>query len=250
MKTSPCGALAATLLTLCTVMLATLCRAQTDPAIPVGNLDAFPTIVQTGTHPTLTWNIEYPSTVTDVVDVDPPNDVEPKVDLYMDVRVVGTGVTRAYYNNYGQVYRTESVVAQCWMKVNNEYWNLMFQGDLYDVNPDDVLYTRLVRAGDSIEFGGRYLNSNNSWNTFYSTQNTNTNILALVDNDVVPDNIPDWGAPSLESFLEPYMDQDNRVQIGPMDVFYVMELTHTNQSHSGFDLQDMIVLVTFRRVEN
>ena len=34
-------------------------QAQTNqtPLIPSGNLSAFPTIVQAGTHPTLTWDV-------------------------------------------------------------------------------------------------------------------------------------------------------------------------------------------------
>ncbi len=228
--------------------MSTALHAQTDPSIPVGNLDAFPTIVQTGTHPTLTWDIEYPSTVIDVIDIIPPGTIEPKEDLYMDVRIVGTGVTRAYTNRYGQVYKTESVVAECWMRFNSSYWNRMFQGNLYDVNPNEVVFSSLVHDGYSINFGGRYLESNNHWSTFYSSENSNTNVIALKDGDEVPDRIPDWGAPSLESFLVPYLGSDGKIDIGPMDVFYVMELTHTNQNHSGFDLQDMIVLVTFRRV--
>ncbi|MEM1083718.1 MAG: hypothetical protein AAGI48_06310 [Verrucomicrobiota bacterium] len=245
MTTSQKAAVSAALIALGSLMPA---AAQTDPSIPVGTLDAYPTFVQTGTHPTLTWDIDYPSTVIDVIDILDPPVVVPTEDLYMDVRIVGTGVTRAYYDRRGRLSRTESVRAQCWTQVNNYSWNLLFDGKINDVNPDEVVYTRLVREGDRINFGARYLKSNGYWSTFYYTAWDSGNVVALVDGDLVPNNIPDWGAPSLESFLEPYMNQDNTVNVGPMDVFYVMELTHTNPNDSGYDLQDMIVLVTFRTV--
>lgn len=222
----------------------------TDPAVPVGNLDAFPTVVQTGTHPTLTWNIQYPSLVVDVIDILPPGTIQATETLYMDVRIVGTGVTRAYFDSRGRLTSTESVTAQARMRVNTGSWTTIFQGNLYDVNPNQIVHTRQVVNGTRINFGGRYLNSNGSWTTTYTSENSSTNVIALVDGDLVPNRVPDWGAPTLESFLQPYMTADNRVNIGPMDVIYVMELTHTNQNDSGFDLQDMVVLVTFRRVTN
>ena len=37
------------------------------PVMPVGTLSAFPTIVQAGTHPQLTWNVTLPAAVLDVV---------------------------------------------------------------------------------------------------------------------------------------------------------------------------------------
>ena len=32
-----------------------------------------------------------------------------------------------------------------------------------------------------------------------------------------------------------------------MDVIIIMELTHTNQSDIGYDLQDLVMLITFRK---
>lgn len=222
----------------------------TDPAVPVGTLDAFPTIVQTGTHPTLTWDIQYPSLVEDVINITPPGTIQATQTLFMDVRIVGTGVTRAFFDSRGRLTSTESVTAQARMRINSGSWSTIFQGNLYQVNPNQVVHTRQVVNGTVINFGGRYLNSDGSWSTTYTSQSSTTNVIALVDGDLVPNRVPDYGAPTLESFLRPYMTSDNRVNIGPMDVIYVMELTHTNQNDSGFDLQDMVVLVTFRRVTN
>jgi hypothetical protein len=55
-------------LILATWLLPMAMQAQTNqtPLIPSGNLSAFPTIVQAGTHPTLTWNVTLPESVDDV----------------------------------------------------------------------------------------------------------------------------------------------------------------------------------------
>jgi hypothetical protein len=68
-----------------------------------------------------------------------------------------------------------------------------------------------------------------------------------VNGDIPPSKIPDYNAPSLESFIRPYLDASGRVKIGPMDVIIFMELTHTDESNVGYDLQDLVFLVTFRK---
>lgn len=102
-----------------------------------------------------------------------------------------------------------------------------------------------------LHFGGQYntdnRSSSNNWSTWYSTANTTTNVRTLVSGDTCPSNIPDYNAPSLESFLRPYLDSSRKVRIGPMDVIVFMELTHTDQSNIGYDLQDLVFLVTFRK---
>ncbi|MEM1444228.1 MAG: hypothetical protein AAGF67_17915, partial [Verrucomicrobiota bacterium] len=71
------------------------------PVIPVGSLSAFPTIVQTGTHPQLTWEVTLPETVDEIVEITPPGTLTPSRDVVMDVRILGAGVT--YYSG-GYLY--------------------------------------------------------------------------------------------------------------------------------------------------
>ena len=67
MKTSRLAALAAALVATGVSTPCALLAQSTNPSIPVGNITAFPLIVQPGTRPNLTWNITYPSIVQDVV---------------------------------------------------------------------------------------------------------------------------------------------------------------------------------------
>jgi hypothetical protein len=40
------------------------------------------------------------------------------------------------------------------------------------------------------------------------------------------------------------MAPDGTMSLGPRDLIYICELTNTNTSASGFDMQDLVMLVT------
>ena len=68
----------------------------------------------------------------------------------------------------------------------------------------------------------------------------------LKNGDRVPSTVPALNGNSIESFLKPYMNTSTKtVQIGDRDLILLMELGQTSPSSSGFDLQDLVVLVTF-----
>ena len=87
--------------------------------------------------------------------------------------------------------------------------------------------------------------------THYKSNDGTDNIRFLVKGQTPPTNVPDYNAPSLESFLRPYLDSTGKVNIGDMDVIVFMELTHTaaQKSQPGYDLQDMVLLVTFEPIK-
>ena len=96
MKTNPLTAVSAVVLSVGTLVsgpaFAATTPPNTIPSIPVGVMSAFPTIVQTGTRPTLTWNILYPSKVTDLVEINPPGTLIPQDTVYTNVQIVGTDI--------------------------------------------------------------------------------------------------------------------------------------------------------------
>lgn len=213
---------------------------EQSPPIPVGSLSAFPTIVQTGTHPTLTWSVTIPESVEDIVDIEGPGTLVPKRDVIMDVRILGAGVTASSYYNSGFTF----VPTECQVNVDGGGYSPIFYGTNNDVNPNEIVYTRTVEEGEQVNFGSRYY-YNYSWGPWYSTTNSNGNVVALRNGDTPPTTTPMHYAPTIESFIRPYLSEDGKIKIGPRDVLYLMELTHTNPNHSGFDLQDMALLVTF-----
>lgn len=242
MKHKHTAVVAAASLVACLLSHEELRADATSPLIPVGSLSASPNVVQIGTRPTLDWSISYPSVVEDFVVIEEPGTVIPKQDLICDVRVLGAGVTTQNSNGSINYIRTAGK-----MRFNgNTSWTSVFDGRNTDtiVQQQGIIKTYLVRANRSIDFGGQYY-WNSKWSTFYNSAN-GYQVRTLVDGDTPPSNIPDYNAPSLESFVRPYLDASGKVNIGPMDVIVFMELTHTDSNHVGFDLQDLVFLVTFR----
>ncbi len=255
MKTRHPAALPAAASALC-LLLATPCLAQNGngngkssiPAAPVGWLNAYPSIVQTGTKPTLSWGITYPSVVMDYVDVIAPATVSPKTEVDVEVRVVGAGVTVS--SNGSSSY--QFVPTQATLSFDGGSYQSIFYGTNNDVKPSKVVWSKKkVQAGQKLRFGGRYY-YNRSWGSYYHSDSGTQNVRTLVNGDVPPTTYPLHTAPSLEDFIKPYLDAEGRVKIGPMDVIVFMELTHSDSQmdDQGYDLQDMVLLVTFKTKNN
>ena len=244
MKTSQLVAVSAALIALGTLVPNRALAQATSPSIPIGSLSAFPTVVQTGTKPTLTWNINYPSVVENFVTVTPPGTVTPKENLICEIRILGLGVTSQGSNGSIVYYRTRGR-----MKFNGSTsWSTVYDGKQTDtvVQQQGIVKAAFtVNKNQPLNFAGAYYN-NSAWQTEY-TSTSGDNVRTLVNGATCPGNIPDYNAPSLESFLRPYLDSAKKVRIGPMDVIVFMELTHTDKSNIGYDLQDYVMLLTFRK---
>jgi len=251
MKISLLAAVPAAALALGMLMPA-VSNAQTMPAIPVGSLTAYPTMVQTGTKPTLTWSINYPSVVKDYVVITPPSTVTPKETLYVDVRILGAGVTVTSGGSGYTFVPTEATMS--YNSTSSSNYKRIFYGTNNNVNASTPVSTSTILSNNRVDvnkplrFGGRYY-YNNEWSTAYRSSDGTDNVRVLVNGDTPPSNIPQYNAPSLESFLRPYLDSTGKVRIGPMDVIVFMELTHSSSQKSdpGYDLQDMVLLLTFRK---
>ncbi len=221
-------------------------RAQEmTPIIPTGSLSAFPTIVQAGTHPTLTWDVVLPERINDVVDIDGPGTLVPTRRLIMDVRVLGASVKRVWTNHWGQITKWEWVPTEAKISYNGGSFTRIFYDTHNKVNPNTIVHTQVVEANSTVDFGARYLESNGSWGTWYSSTNSQHNVIALKNGDIPPTTTPLYQQPSIESFLLPYLDSEGKITLGARDIIYLMELTHTNRNDGGFDLQDMALLVSF-----
>ncbi len=250
MKTSHAAALAA-IVTMLGVFAPGVSSAQspTIPAVPTGWLSAFPTVVHTGTKPTLTWDISHPAIVQDYVTIEPPATINPKTKLAVEVRVLGAGVTVSSSGSSNFSFVPTEAVWRVGGSGGGSYGNYkrIFYGTNLQVKPNQVVAKGIVNAGTRLRFGGRYY-YNSSWGPSHHSGGGTQNVRALVNGDTPPPVFPHIGAPSLEDFIKPYLDAQGKVKIGPMDVIVFMELTHADnqQSDEGYDLQDMVVLVTFK----
>jgi hypothetical protein len=242
MKTNPFAALIAVILALGAVACPRAFSQSTNLAIPFGKLSAFPTMVQSGTKPDLTWNISYPLTVADCVTISSQGNITPNRNLLCDVRVIGAGGTTV--DDKGRLVHVETVAqirynaASSWLKI--------FEGTNNDalVQQQAIVKSFTATMNQPVDFGGYYINNGVKSLTYSSL--SGDHVRSQVNGDTPPSNIPNYNSPSLASFIKPYLDASGKVKIGPMDVIVFMELTHTNKSSPGYDLQDLVLLVTFR----
>lgn len=207
-----------------------------DLVIPTGTLAVDRTMVRVGSRSELDWQIQYPAGVTEVIEIIPPNCIRPKKDLQMRVRVLGA--------SFQETTTSFLPVEVMWSK-NNSSWARTFYGNQLLVNAATVVLNTAVKKGDKINFGGRGYRDG-AWLPLYNTNAVTNNLVLLKNGDKVPSTVPALNGGNIESFLKPYLLADKKtVSIGNRDVILLMELGQTNTSNSGFDLQDLVVLVTF-----
>ena len=217
-----------------------------DPAVPVGWINASHSQVQVGASPNVTWGITYPAIIKDIVTITPPGTVTPKKKVDMDVRVIGASVKVVWLNTWGVVTKWEWAPTEAQVSIaNGNYSRIFYTQNL--VNPSTVVYSKRVNAGQAINFAGRYY-FDLSWSTLFKSTTAGGNVVALVNGDLPPTTTPLYQQPTIEDFIKPYLDGQGRIKIGPKDVIYLMELTHTNKNDGGFDLQDLAILATFKEV--
>jgi hypothetical protein len=246
MKSSQFTSVSAALIATCALVSTHSLAAPKDsssvsmiPSVPVGVLSANPTIVQTGTKPTLNWSIQYPSKVSDTVLVNPPGTLIPTQDVYVTVQIIGTGVTPCDGSQGSTTLATEARLS-----LAGGAYSQLFYGTQADVNPAQQVYIKKVNANQTIDFAGRYV-QNGAWSPLYTTRSANLQVVALVTGDTPPTTFSLYQSSKLASYLRPYLDASGKVNIGPLSVLILMELNETNHSSTCFDLQDQVLLVTF-----
>ena len=207
-----------------------------DNMVPTGTLTVDRDLLRVGTKSQLSWSINYPAPVTEVIDIVPPNIIKPKKDLKMKVRVLGASF---------QETTTKFLPVEVMWSKNNASWSRIFYGYQTSVVPSTVVLTANVKKNDTINLGGRGYRDGR-WLSLYNTASNTDNLVMLKNGDRVPSTVPALNGASIESFLKPYMNTTTKkISIGDRDLILLMELGQTNPDNSGFDLQDLVVLVTF-----
>jgi len=216
--------------------IALISAASALDEVPHGTLTVDRDMIRTGTKSQLTWNITYPAPVTSVIDVQTPNVIVPKKNLNMKVRVLGASF---------QATLTQFLPVQAMWSKNGGAWTQIFYGLQTAVLPSVAVLNTTVKTGDKINLGGRGYRDG-AWLPFYNTSITTPNLVMLGNGNQVPQTTPAFAQGDIESFLKPYLDpKTGLVNIGDRDLIILMELGQTNPAASGFDLQDLVLLVTF-----
>ena len=216
---------------LITLAMTTLAIADSQP--PVGYLKA-EDIVPEGTAPTLEWGIVHPSKdIDDLITIDDDDKVTTLKALHVDVYMVGTGVT-----SDGGKKQHET---QAQIDLGGGYLPF-FKGIGKDVTPSKALISKEVPSGTVINFQA-YFSSKLGWKG-----NGSNEVIILKDDDAVPSELGQNGGQQLEDYLSLFI-KAGKIDLGPFDYIYCAELTHTDSSSDGYDLQDSIVLVRFTELE-
>ncbi|MGB1260252.1 MAG: hypothetical protein ACPG6P_09445, partial [Akkermansiaceae bacterium] len=119
----------------------------------------------------------------------------------------------------------------------------LFTGKGRNVRPGDILIDKVVNRNETLRFRSKVALP--GYNYYY---NNSQNIQVLKDGDTPPTTAAGYShQTSVAEYLRPYV-KDGKIKLGPMDVIYVAELTHSNPSHFGYDRQDTIVLVQFEEI--
>ena len=136
--------------------------------IPTGTLNVDRSLVRIGSRSQLSWQIQHPVGVTEVVEILPPNIIKPKKNLKMRVRVLGA--------SFQQSLTSYLPVEVMWSK-NNSSWSRIFYGTQLTVNPSSVVLDTTVKTNDKINFGGRGYRS--GWLPLYDTAENTPNLIML-----------------------------------------------------------------------
>lgn len=238
MKTSQATAFAAVIIAMCltTPYQAAPNEQPGSPSIPVGWLTAFPSIVQTGTHPELNWSLEYPKTVLDKVSIQPAGQLILKEGSSVEVRVVAASSDSS---------SGTSLPVETWINPGTGSWSRVFTGTEETVDPTKVVYRQEVPTNATLYVGSRTYDE--GWGPFEYTGSGSSNVVTLVDGDSLPEILPNFNEALVNPSLAPYVDGSGNVEIGPQDVIILYELDQPDPTHTGHEHQDVVVLVTFNR---
>lgn len=220
----------------CGITAATLTTGLSQQTnIPRGTLGVDRELVRVGTRSNLSWSIEYPAAIADIVDIDPTGTVKPKKNLKMRVRVIGVAF---------QSGSTQLPIDAYW-SLNNGSWTRFFYGTGSSVDPSSVLINRNVKKNDTIDFGARGWGGGDGWLPFNHTRTASQYVTVLGNGSSAPSYAPAYNQGSVTSFLRPYIDSSGRINIGERDLIILWEASTAKPRTTYFDMQDLVVLVSF-----
>lgn len=214
---------------------------------PLGDISANAEVVRAGTFPTLDWNITYPESIIDWVNIEPNGTIRCTAPVNMQVRNLAADVQSrtTFWNGFRWVTRFSYVEVTCFGRVNNEGWRSLFQGIQPNINPNQVVWNRNMGVNDSVVFAARSSFEGHIW---HFTGQSSPNVVLLRRGDVPPDYTTWTTQSTLGEHIDPYLNDEGVIDIGPRDVIIAFELTHIIPNDEGEgDLQDMILLLTFQR---
>ena len=206
--------------------------AQSD--VPHGTLSVDKDLTRVGTRPNLEWDIELPAAIEEILTISNTGTIVPKERLKMRVRVLGVAF---------QAGSTLLPVEAYWSRNGSDY-SKFFDGTSDDVRSSRVLISQTVRENDTVDFGARGW-TGSGWYPFYHTKQNSNHVTVLSKGSTAPSYAPAYDQDSVTSFLRPYISASGKIDIGDRDLIILWESSNASPGHSVFDMQDLMVLVSF-----
>ncbi|MFQ6009943.1 MAG: NosD domain-containing protein, partial [Candidatus Aenigmatarchaeota archaeon] len=141
--------------------------------------------------------------------------------------------------------RGENIPVYAWGMIGGGGYEELFGGANVNTDKEAGYYSQEfdVSSGDKVHIKAK-------GRLTISTEDGGKNVIVLRNGDTPPYFKPFGDQPEIASFLSSVMDPDTgKVSIGPNDVLYLFELWTTKASSSAFDMQDLIVLVSYEAPE-
>ena len=236
-----------------------------DPYMPVGKLHVSKRLVRTGVKPLLSWEIQYPRSATDVVNFDIDGGVTPKVPVLMQIRVAGKN-NNGHGNNADGVdvsnpgegkggpngavdesgaVDDENKGSSLLVRNGDGNWIDLLNQEFESATSGNSLYGEVIHPGDLIDFAVRVTTESGDSNLVQWTQANKYLVVGLVDGDPFP--TPNASA-EISGLLSPYVNDEGTVVLGPREILCAFELDTTDPASDSYDLQDLVVIVTFKDV--
>ena len=203
---------------------------ETSIAQPIGSIKALQETVVEGQTADLDWKISYP--------VFNFNETDALVTASFITAATGANNTiqfgtRVNGGDYTEFYNG----------VSEDHAN-------YAVSPGTIISETLVSAGEEIEFLSRHsrtqIRENGGWVSSTNTSQQDL-VIELVRGDIVPDVAGAGDQRSVAEILTPY-SENGVLTIGENQKIILFEIFTTNQNSRGFDIQDVVILVSYEQI--
>ena len=196
--------------------------------VPLGNLNALQSIVIEGSKADLEWEITYP--------VHNFNETDAKVKVQFITCAIGP------------TWRIEFGTRIDGGAYQEFYHGVSEENSNYTLTPGTVVAENSVEAGQNIEFLARHERTQIDAGWVSSTDPTQAQqVIRLVKGDPVPNVPPVPGQRSVADILAPY-STNGVMTIGEDQQIILFEIYTDNINSVGFDIQDLVLLVSFEQL--
>lgn len=196
--------------------------------VPIGSIESLQSHVVADSKADLAWQISYPvhnfNETDSIVKVSfITAAIGPLNTFQFGLRIAG-GSYQEFYHGVSEEHRD------------------------YSLEQGAVIAETSLGHGDEIEFLARHNGRNADVGWVSSTDPSQSQqIIELQNGDPVPDVPPVPGQRSVADILEPY-SSNGFITIGENQKILLFEIFTSDRNHFGFDLQDVIILVSHEQV--